>query len=492
MASGSVTFVRVARQSGAPWACALALDRLLPLGAVRLWPARVVPAARLADQAGASSGLGPARRARGDHRGEDAVRGPARDRLARHLQAGLLPAAAPQGRLNPSPAIEVVRESGPPRCWTAAAGWDTSPPSWRWSRRSSTARRPESAWWPCATRATSAPPARMRRWRPQRGLIGLATTSTPTPAVVPTFGTEPMLGTNPIALAAPTARNRPFLLDMATSTVSLGKLVERWRGGRRLPRGWALDPRGRPVTSGRTAARHRRLAPLGGEPEGSSHKGYGLAAGGGDPVAVLPGGPAGDRGSEGGGPLLPRPRIPRGSAPRASLAGDLDQLIDSLHRAAAADPERPVLVPGDPEEQVLAERTAAGIPLTRGRVRGHPCGGARFRRAVPARGGRCREAAARQPDGDGAPARAAARAVPAARAARGGARRPRAADRRARRAAPCPTTATCSRATGSTRARSAARTTSTRCRCSTRPPSAPSRSGSCRRRVARGDRWLLT
>ena len=55
-----------------------------------------------------------------------------------------------------------------------------------------------------------------------------------------------MLGTNPIALAAPTARNRPFLLDMATSTVSLGKLVERWRGGRRLPRGWALDARGRP------------------------------------------------------------------------------------------------------------------------------------------------------------------------------------------------------------------------------------------------------
>ena len=79
----------------------------------------------------------------------------------------------------------------------------------------------------------------------ERGLIGLATTSTPTPAVVPTFGRRPMLGTNPVAVAAPAARNRSFLLDMATSTVSLGKLAERWQGGKRIPRSWALDDRGR-------------------------------------------------------------------------------------------------------------------------------------------------------------------------------------------------------------------------------------------------------
>ena len=174
-----------------------------------------------------------------------------------------------------------------------------------------------------------------------------------------------MLGTNPIALAAPTERNRPFLLDMATSTVSLGKLVERWRGGRRLPRGWALDPRGRPVTSGRTAARHRRLAPLGGEPEGSSHKGYGLALAVEILSRLLPGGPAGDAAPRAVGHFFLALQPSRFRA-EGELAGDLDQLIDSLHRAAAADPERPVLVPGDPEEQVLAERTTAGIPLSRG------------------------------------------------------------------------------------------------------------------------------
>ena len=38
-----------------------------------------------------------------------------------------------------------------------------------------------------------------------------------------------MLGTNPIAFTAPAKRNEPLLLDMATSTVSLGKLVMAWR-----------------------------------------------------------------------------------------------------------------------------------------------------------------------------------------------------------------------------------------------------------------------
>ena len=42
--------------------------------------------------------------------------------------------------------------------------------------------------------------------------------------VVPTFGRDAMLGTNPIAVAAPAGEERPFVLDMATSTVPRGKL----------------------------------------------------------------------------------------------------------------------------------------------------------------------------------------------------------------------------------------------------------------------------
>ncbi|MGH7179371.1 MAG: Ldh family oxidoreductase, partial [Tepidisphaeraceae bacterium] len=112
----------------------------------------------------------------------------------------------------------------------------------------------------------------------EAGLIGMVTTNTATPAVVPTFGVEAMLGTNPIAFAAPAKTNRPFLLDMATSTAPFGKLLTAWRRGASIPAGWALDSRGSPLTSARRAAQSRRLTPLGSTREMGSHKGYGLAS----------------------------------------------------------------------------------------------------------------------------------------------------------------------------------------------------------------------
>ena len=63
----------------------------------------------------------------------------------------------------------------------------------------------------------------------ERGLLGLTTTAVWRPAIVPTAARRPMLGTNPIAFAAPARRNRPFLLDMATSTAA-GKLRTKLRG----------------------------------------------------------------------------------------------------------------------------------------------------------------------------------------------------------------------------------------------------------------------
>ena len=87
----------------------------------------------------------------------------------------------------------------------------------------------------------------------EAGYLGLATSSADLPAIVPTRGKEAMLGTNPIAFTAPARRNKPLLLDMATSTVSLGKLVMAWRQGRPIPAGWALDETGR-----RSPAREER------------------------------------------------------------------------------------------------------------------------------------------------------------------------------------------------------------------------------------------
>jgi LDH2 family malate/lactate/ureidoglycolate dehydrogenase len=201
----------------------------------------------------------------------------------------------------------------------------------------------------------------------REGLIGVATTNTRAAAVVPTFATEAVLGTNPLAFAAPAGRNPPFLLDMATSTVPVGRLIERWREGRAIPVGWALNPSGKPTRSARRAWHYRRMTPLGGSHEMGSHKGYGLAAMVEILTSVLPGEP------------FPRPRSkspggvghffvaldPARFRDVTDFQSDMDELIDTLHSSARSRPSRPVLVAGDPERTALAERSASGIPMSR-------------------------------------------------------------------------------------------------------------------------------
>ncbi len=198
----------------------------------------------------------------------------------------------------------------------------------------------------------------------EKGLIGLATTSTPTPTVVPTLGRQAMLGTNPIACAVP-ARGRPmFLLDMATSTANFGKVLEQWRKGRAIPDRWMLGQDGAPLTSGHAALTNQRLTPLGGDLAGASYKGYGLAM----MVEILePHWPG----------LFTDPRL--GRRPRVGhfvMALDpsrfsgtedtahVDSLIDAMHDTDPLDPAHPVLVPGDPEQATLTDRRAKGIPYT--------------------------------------------------------------------------------------------------------------------------------
>jgi len=117
----------------------------------------------------------------------------------------------------------------------------------------------------------------------EHNCIGLAMTNA-SPKVVPTFGQHATLGTNPLAVAAPADKSLPFVLDMATSTVALGKLEIADRLGKSIPLGWAIDKEGRPITDTHRALDEFKrgagggLLPLGGEGElTSGHKGYGLA-----------------------------------------------------------------------------------------------------------------------------------------------------------------------------------------------------------------------
>jgi L-2-hydroxycarboxylate dehydrogenase (NAD+) len=113
-------------------------------------------------------------------------------------------------------------------------------------------------------------------------MIGISTTNAAV-LVVPTFGRDAMYGTNPIALAVPTGGERPFVMDMATSTVPRGKLEVYDRQEKPLPMGWATDERGVPTSDASRVLDNfaKRagggLLPLGGAGEEfSGYKGYGM------------------------------------------------------------------------------------------------------------------------------------------------------------------------------------------------------------------------
>jgi LDH2 family malate/lactate/ureidoglycolate dehydrogenase len=114
-------------------------------------------------------------------------------------------------------------------------------------------------------------------------MIGVAMTNTAALGV-PTFARKAMFGTNPIAFAAPGLDGKMFCLDMATTTVTRGKVEVYEREGKTLPPGWAVDARGLgtgdPVSllEDMLYQRGGGILPLGGEGEDfGGYKGYGLA-----------------------------------------------------------------------------------------------------------------------------------------------------------------------------------------------------------------------
>ncbi|MER1966685.1 Ldh family oxidoreductase [Castellaniella sp. GW247-6E4] len=96
-------------------------------------------------------------------------------------------------------------------------------------------------------------------------LIGLCNSEA---LVHPWAGRRAMLGTNPVTVGVPTTAG-PFVMDMATSLVSMGRIHDHANQNQPIPQGWALDADGNPTTDPH-AARLGSIAPFGGP------KGYAL------------------------------------------------------------------------------------------------------------------------------------------------------------------------------------------------------------------------
>jgi len=212
----------------------------------------------------------------------------------------------------------------------------------------------------------------------EHDMIGISTTNAAV-LVVPTFGRDAMYGTNPIALAVPAGQRRPFVMDMATSTVPRGKLEVYNRQEKPLPLGWATDERGVPTTDAARVLDNfvKRagggLLPLGGAGEEfSGYKGYGMGLMVEILSAVLP-----------GAAFLTSvyPKDANGKALPANLGhffgawrldafrppdefkADMDRLIDELRSANRAEGAERIYVHGEKEFEEASRRAEQGIPL---------------------------------------------------------------------------------------------------------------------------------
>lgn len=180
----------------------------------------------------------------------------------------------------------------------------------------------------------------------------------PAGAVTPFGGAERVLGTNPIAAALPVGNAKPIILDFATSAVAEGKVRVARNRGKSIPEGWILNKDGLPTTNPADLYDGGMLLPA------ATHKGYalgllvdfmaGLLTGGG--TNILPGYIPGN------GVLFIVLDI-AAFRPFADYQQESQAVAQRIKNAKPAPGFDAVLLPGEPEQRMAAERSANGIQI---------------------------------------------------------------------------------------------------------------------------------
>jgi ureidoglycolate dehydrogenase (NAD+) len=175
-------------------------------------------------------------------------------------------------------------------------------------------------------------------------------------------GFEPMNGTNPIAMAAPGIEDDMFLLDMATSQVAFSKVLKMLTDNMPIDPGWVVTS---PHESGADGHDLVTLEPLGG------YKGQGLGTMVQILCALLTSMPFDSELTHLYTAPFDQPRrighfmIAIEVGAFAKLEYFRERLSELLTRFRKSPPmgDLPVIVPGDRERLIRAERLANGIPI---------------------------------------------------------------------------------------------------------------------------------
>ncbi len=202
----------------------------------------------------------------------------------------------------------------------------------------------------------------------KENMIGISLTNSQ-PLVAPTYGKTAILGTNPIAVAVPAGSERPYVLDMATSIVPIGRITVYEKAGKEIPTGWGVDENGKLTNDPGRVLHGGALMPLGGIDILAGYKGYGLSL----LVDILCGVLSGASfGKEVGHPYENRGanvghffaafRIDN-FRPLAEFQQDMDRLIRQLKDAPKAEGQERIFVHGEKESIKSEMYQKEGIPL---------------------------------------------------------------------------------------------------------------------------------
>jgi uncharacterized oxidoreductase len=178
--------------------------------------------------------------------------------------------------------------------------------------------------------------------------------------VAPWGGAARRLGTNPHAVGIPGPTGPAMLLDFATSVVAEGKMRVKRNRKQQAPPGWFVDAQGRPATDPEVFY---------GDPPGAlltagEHKGYGLSLA----VEILGGilsgtGPAGPPpGVFANGTLMICLDVAR-FLPLPDFHQQVAALFGWVRSAPLAQGATEILIPGEPEARLEAERRRQGISI---------------------------------------------------------------------------------------------------------------------------------
>lgn len=213
------------------------------------------------------------------------------------------------------------------------------------------------------------------------GLAGIAIVCNP-PNTAPFGARAAGVHNSPIAISVPCKTHPPLTLDMATSVAARGKLDVAEDKGIAIPLGWALDKNGQPTTDPKAAA---VLLPAGGG------KGSGLAMLFECLTSLFV-----------NNPLLtpvfqkqPGAQVHRQNSVVAAIdiatftdlaqyQVNADEIVEGIKALPTAEGFSEVLVPGEPENRVRAERERTGIPLPPGTLQKMQDAAKRFGVPLPA------------------------------------------------------------------------------------------------------------